>query len=439
MWGYSLDETHDPALESFVPSANAAETPFPIQNLPLGVFRPRDSGAPWRGGVAIGTDVFDLAAWRDSGLVPERVRPLVADAAGPRLNPLLARPCEAWQELRLALSRALRPGAAEAEQAGSFLVPASEAEMTLPVEIGDYSDFLCSIHHASRCGRILRGTGEVGLNYRHMPIGYHGRASTVIPSGTPIPRPHGFWLTPGADAPVHAPSQRLDFELELAAILGEGTAFGRTVPIAEAHRHIFGVVLMNDWSARDIQPFESAPLGPFLGKSWATTISTWIVTMGALAPFRTPLEERTRGAPPPAEHLLLPDPARAGLDLDLEVSLQSAAMRAAGAAPQRLVRSHARHLYWSFEQMLVHQASNGCTLRPGDMIGSGTVSGPTEAAAACLLEFTEAGAKPFDLGGMPRAYLEDGDEVTLTAMAHRPGTRSIGLGPATGVILPPAD
>lgn len=436
MWGYSLDETHEPALESFVASANAADTPFPIQNLPFGVFRPRDGGGPWRGGVAIGAAVFDLAAWRDSGLVPERVRPLVADAAGPRLNPLLARPCEAWQELRLALSRALRRGAAEAGQGGTLVVPAAAVEMALPVEIGDYSDFLSSIHHASRCGRILRGSAEVGMNYRHMPIGYHGRASTVVPSGTPVPRPRGFWLAPGADAPVHAPSQKLDFELELAAILGDGTAFGQPVSIAEAHRHLFGVVLMNDWSARDIQPFEAAPLGPFLAKSWATTISTWIVTMGALAPFRAPLEARATGAPAPAAHLRLPDPAQAGLDLDLAVSLQSAAMRADGAAPLTLVRSHARHLYWSFEQMLVHQASNGCTLRPGDMIGSGTVSGPTDAAAACLLEFTEAGRKPFDLGGLPRTYLEDGDEVILTASAHRPGTRSIGLGPAAGVILP---
>lgn len=439
MWGYTTDETHDATLESFVDSANPAEAPFPVQNLPFGVFRRRGSGEPWRGGVAIGDAVLDLSAWAASGLVPEAVRPILADAAGPRLNPLLARPCEAWAALRLALSRALRRGAPEAAQAGALLVPAAEIEMTLPVDIGDYSDFLCSIHHASRCGRVLRGTGEVGLNYRHMPIGYHGRSSTVIPSGTPIPRPHGFWLAPGADAPVHAPSGKLDFELELAVLVGAGTDFGRPVPIGEAHRHLFGLVLMNDWSARDIQPFESVPLGPFLGKSWATTISTWIVTMAALAPFRAPLEPRPAGAPAPAPHLRDPQPDRAGLDLDLQVQLRSAGMRAAGASPQVLVRSHARHLYWSFEQMLTHQASNGCRLRPGDMLGSGTVSGPTDESAACLLELTEAGTRPFALGAESRSYLQDGDEVTLTAMARRPGARSIGFGPATGVILPAQD
>lgn len=434
MWGHSLDETHDAGLRSFVAGADAEGAAFPVQNLPLGVMRRPGEG--WRGAVAIGEQVFDLAAWLDSGLVPEAVAPLVADAAGPRLNPLLERPCEAWQALRLALSRALRAGAAEAGQAERLLLPMAAVEVGLAVEIGDYTDFYASYHHASRCGRILRGRGEVAANFLHMPIGYHGRASTVVPSGVAVRRPRGFWLPEGAAAPVFAPTERLDFELELAAVLGTGTAMGATLPMAEAHRQIFGLVLMNDWSARDIQPHEVTPLGPFLSKSWATSVSGWIVTMGALAPFRAPLEPRPEGAPPPPSHLAEPRPQAAGLALELVAELQTAAGRAAGAPPQRVTRSDARHLYWSLAQMVAHHASNGCRLRAGDLIGSGTVSGPEEESAACLLERTEAGRRPLQLGAGSRGFLQDGDEVILTATARASGARSIGLGPVQGRVLP---
>ncbi len=317
------------------------------------------------------------------------------------------------------------------------LRPLAAVELRVPMAIGGYTDFFVSIHHARRTARLLRGANDVAANYRYLPIGYNGRASSVVVSGTPVVRPRGQFLVAGDPAPQFGPSRRLDFELEVAAVIGGTNPLGRTVPIAEAEDRIFGLCLMNDWSARDIQAFEYQPLGPFLGKSFATSISPWIVTLDALAPFRQPLEPRGAGDPPPPAHLAESDPGVAGFAVSLRAGLRTAQMRASGDAPLGICRSRLSHLYWSFAQMVAHHASNGCNLRSGDLIGSGTVSGHELEAAGCLLERTENGASPVVLpDGEQRLYLDDGDEIVLDGHAEAPGARSIGFGTCSGVIRP---
>lgn len=432
-----LDHTHDPALTSWVTSANDPQTPFPIQNLPFGLFRRRGSAEPWRGGVAIGDRIVDLPAVAHHLQGPARA---AAEAcAAPSLNGLLALGPAAWQALRVAISEGLRTGATLAAEADRVLVEAAKAEMAVPTAIGDYTDFFASIHHARRTSRIIRGDTDVRPNFHWLPIGYHGRASSIVVSGTSVRRPRGQFVPPGANEPIFAPTQRLDFELEVAAIVGVGNALGEPVPIAQAEQHLFGLVLMNDWSARDIQAYEAMPLGPFLGKSFATTISPWIVTMAALAPFRTALAPRETGAPRPPAYLDQGDAAAcAGIALALEARIGTAAMRDRGVSDATVTTTDLRSLYWSFGQMLAHHTGNGCNLRIGDLIGTGTVSGPETTSAACLLEITEGGRKPVELSaGESRVYLQDGDEVVLTGWCADGVHRAIGFGECRGRIVPP--
>ncbi|MDO8360744.1 MAG: fumarylacetoacetase [Devosia sp.] len=432
-----LNETHEPAGKSWVASANDPASPLPIQNLPFGSFRPKGETG-WRLGVAIGDQVLDLRALAATGLLDDLPGDLRATLAADLLNPLLMRPPSDWTALRRALFAVLSDSAQE-PRAASALLPQSAIDLRVPMQIGGYTDFFASIHHARRTAKLLRGVDDVAANYRHLPVGYNGRASSVVVSGTPVTRPNGqFAATPGA-APQFGPSRRLDFELEIAAVVGGSNDLGRPVPIASAEDRFFGLCLMNDWSARDIQAFEYQPLGPFLGKSFATTISPWIVTLDALRPFRTPLEPHAAGDPVPLPHLREPDGAGSGFAVRLTAAIQSHAMRADHTPPSEVTRTSAHYLYWSFAQMIAHHASNGCNLLAGDLIGSGTVSGPGEGEAASLLELTGNGMHPITLrSGDARGYCEDGDLVVLSGTAEAAGRRSIGFGPCAGVIVPAA-
>ena len=398
------DETHDPALKSWVESANLPNSDFPIQNLPLGVFRAR-SDPRGRLGVAIGDAILPLEEW----------------LPGESLNAYMALPAAQRRDLRRDLSRALRQGARHRD-----LVLQSAAEMLLPAAIGDYTDFYASIHHATNVGKMFRPDNPLLPNYKHVPIAYHGRASSIVVSGTPIRRPLGQ-LGEGR----FGPAQELDYELELGAFLGPGSVIGQPIPIREAGEHIAGVCLLNDWSARDIQRWEYQPLGPFLAKNFATSISPWLVTMDALEPFGVPSE--------PHDVPTLPylETAHSGaFDITLEAWLRPAG----NPEPFRLSRTSFRHMYWTLAQMTAHHASNGCPLRPGDLIASGTVSGPGKENRGCLLELSWKGSDPVRLpSGETRLFLQDGDEVILAGYCVRDGFRPIGLGTCSGTILPGLD
>ncbi|MFL1462897.1 fumarylacetoacetase [Roseococcus sp. DSY-14] len=402
-------------MRSWVESANG-HPDFPLENLPLGVFSL--GGAP-RAGVAIGDMVLDLAAAGIAVPVP--------------LNAFLARGAAARRELRARVTALLAHGATPRPE---WLHPQSAVTMHLPATIGDYTDFYVGIHHATAVGKLFRPDNPLLPNYKHIPIGYHGRASSVVPSGHAVRRPRG--QLPSSEGPRYAPCGKLDYELELGFWVGPGNAMGEAIPIAQAADHIAGYCLLNDWSARDIQGWEYQPLGPFLAKSFATTISPWIITPEALEPFRIPVPPRPEGDPAPLPYLHdEADQARGALNLELEVLLSTAAMRAAGLAPQRISLSHAKHLYFTPAQMLAHHASGGCPLNPGDLMGTGTISGPDRAGAGSLLETSMGGKEPITLpGGETRTFLQDGDEVTLTARASAPGAVGIGFGPCVGRIAP---
>ncbi|WP_143895975.1 fumarylacetoacetase [Tepidimonas sediminis] len=433
----TLNETHDPALRSWVESAHRAGTDFPIQNLPFGVFRRAGSQEPWRGGVAIGDQIVDLAALHRAHPFDGAAAEALAAAAGPTLNALMALGPAHWGALRLALSRALRQGSALEAAVAACLVPQATAELTLPARIGDYTDFYTSIHHATNIGRLFRPDNPLLPNYKWVPIGYHGRSSSVAVSPQAFRRPCGQIKAPEAAAPVLAPSRRLDIELELGLFVGPGNALGEPIPIAQAEAHLFGVVLLNDWSARDIQAWEYQPLGPFLAKNFATTISPWVVTWEALAPFRAPLE-RPAGDPSPLSYLDSEANRRAGaLAIELEVALRSAHMRAQGLPAHPIARTNYRYAYWTPAQLVAHHTVNGCSLQPGDLLGTGTLSGPAREQAAALIELTEGGKRPLELpSGERRTFLEDGDEVTLTGWCEAPGAVRIGFGTCTGLVLP---
>lgn len=433
---HTLDATHDPQLRSWVASANQPDSDFPIQNLPLGVFQ--RGNEPARIGVAIGDQILDLAACRRQGLLHDLPSELQAALDDATLNRLLALGRPAWRQLRQRLSALLRHDSPAQALATTILTPQAEAELLLPATIGDYTDFYASIVHATNVGSMFRPDNPLLPNYKYVPIGYHGRASSIVVSGTPVRRPNGQTKEPQAAQPQFGPSRRLDYELELGMLIGPGNALGVPIPIAEAEQHIFGVCLVNDWSARDIQTWEYQPLGPFLAKSFATSISPWIVTLEALAPFRVPAYPRPEGDPAPLPYLLDPaDQAGGGIDLTLEVWLTSQQMRAQGIAPLRLSRGSFREMYWTLAQLVAHHTSNGCNLRPGDLLASGTVSGPAREARGCLLELTWRGEEPISLPtGEQRRFLEDGDEVILRGWCARPGFRRIGLGECRGVILP---
>lgn len=436
-----LNETHDPALTSWVASANDPATDFPIQNLPLGVFRQRGLLEQPRIGVAIGDQIVDLQSCLTLDLLGELSPAVQAALRAPGLNQLMGLGPGALSALRLALSRLLRSGS-EVHRlfvglAEAILVPQAEAELLLPAAIGDYTDFYASIHHATNVGSMFRPDNPLLPNYKHVPIGYHGRASSIVVSGTPVRRPAGQTRAPDAPAPTFGPSRSLDYECEVGAYVGIGNALGEPIPIAQAERHLFGLCLVNDWSARDIQAWEYQPLGPFLAKNFATTVSPWVVTLEALAPFRIPGPARGADDPAPLPYLRPPDDAApGGFHLTLEVLLRSHRMRELGMPAVRLSRANFSDLYWTLAQMLTHHASNGCNLRPGDLIASGTVSGPTPDSRGCLLELTWRGKEPITLPtGETRAFLEDGDEVTLRGYCEREGARRIGFGECRGEIV----
>jgi len=434
-----VDGTHDAALRSWVESANDPASDFPVQNLPLGVFRYRGEGPP-RVGCAIGDQVLDLAACAERGLLRGMPSEVEDACRGTSLNGLMALEARVRGTLRHRLSHLLRAegGFVTARpEAPNVLVPRGDAEMQLPATVGDYTDFYASVFHATNVGKMLRPDNPLLPNYKWVPIGYHGRASSLVVSGTPVRRPSGQTEPPAGGPPGFGPSRHLDYELEVGAFLGPGNALGRTIPLAEAEGHLFGLCLVNDWSARDLQKWEYQPLGPFLAKSFATSISPWVVTIEALAPYRAPAFARPEGDPRPLPYLAHEEnDAHGGIDLRLEVLLSTRAMRERGLPPFPVSRSSLRDLYWTLAQMVAHHASNGCNLRPGDLIASGTVSGEAREARGCLLERTWRGAEPIAVpGGEERRFLEDGDEVILRGHCEREGFARIGFGECRGVVI----
>jgi fumarylacetoacetase len=435
----TLNETHDPGLKSWVESANAEGSDFPIQNLPFGVFRRKSTHEPFRGGVAIGAEILDLGAAHKAGLFSGEAAAAAANCSGAALNTFMAMGPSAWAALRLALSRALRAGNSHTDKLRGCLVQQAQARYAVPADIGDYTDFFTSIHHATNVGKLFRPDNPLLPNYKWVPIGYHGRGSSIGVSGQSFPRPQGQKMPPGAGEPVFGPSGRLDYELEIGIYIGVGNALGRPIPIAEAERHVFGLGLLNDWSARDIQAWEYQPLGPFLAKSFATTVSPWIVTLEALAPYRV---EWTRPAtdPQPLPYLDSSETrARGALDVQIETWLETAQMRGAGAPPTRLSHSSMKHAYWTIGQMVAHHTVNGCNLQPGDLFGSGTLSGPAAGEEGSLLELSIGGKQPVQLAnGEARSFLEDGDCVILRAWCERGGYARIGFGECRGTVASPA-
>jgi fumarylacetoacetase len=428
-----LNETHDPALRSWVPSANAPTADFPIQNLPLATFGVRPQG-PFRIGAAIGDAIVDLSDPNVAALLD----PSLAQACrSPVLNELMALGPAAWSQLRLSLSRALRVGSPQQDRLREALVPQAGVQYGLPARIGDFSDFYTSIAHATAVGRLLRPEQPLLPNYKWIPIAYHGRASSVRVSGSAITRPIGQIRLSGVEAPVVTASRKLDYEVELGVFVGAGNPLAHSIPISEAWSHVFGVVLLNDWSARDIQAWEYQPLGPFLSKSFATTISPWVVSAEALRPFRAAWT-RPAEDPQPLPYLQdAQDRAAGSLDIVLEASIATASMRTAGQPAAHLSRSSTRHAYWTIAQMVAHHTVNGCNLVAGDLLGTGTQSGPEPGQGASLIELTVGGREPLVLpNGEHRAFLEDGDEICLSGFCEREGFARIGLGTATGQVLP---
>jgi fumarylacetoacetase len=432
-----LNETHDSGLSSWLASANAPGCDFPIQNLPFAVFRRVGADEAFRGGVAIGDAILDLGCAHAAGAFDGVAAQAAAACAGSALNAFMALGPSAWSQLRLALSRALRAGSKRADGLRACLLRQADAQYAVPAVIGDYTDFYTSIHHATSVGRLFRPDNPLLPNYKWVPIGYHGRTSSIVVSGQPFRRPIGQTLPPGAHTPRFGPSQRLDYELELGVFIGPGNAPGSRIPIAEAEQHVFGLCLLNDWSARDVQAWEYQPLGPFLAKNFATTISPWIVTLEALAPFRVPWT-RPDDDPQPLPYLESEHNRAAGaFDIQLQVLIETVSMRATGLAAARLSQTSFRHAYWSIAQMVAHHTVNGCNLRSGDLLGTGTESGPTPQEAGSLLELSGGGNSPLSLpDGQTRTFLEDGDTVTMRAWCEKPGAVRIGFGEAVGQVLP---
>jgi fumarylacetoacetase len=430
----TLNETHDPARRSCVETANAPDSDFPIQNLPFGVFRPSPGASP-RVGVAIGDQVLDVAA-ASASLGGEAAAAAQACAA-PYLNGLMALGPPAWSALRLSLSRALSANGGD-RSLSRHLIPMAKAELLLPVAIGDFTDFYASVFHATNAGRAFRPDNPLLPNYKYVPVAYHGRASSVRVSGTPVKRPQGQRKGPNEQAPSYGASRNMDFELELGMYIGTPTTLGETVPVAKAAEHIFGFCLLNDWSARDVQAWEYQPLGPFLGKNFATTVSPWVVTQEALAPFRVAAFARPGGDPAPLPYLTdADDQAHGGLDITLEAYLATDAMRRAGMAPQRLTRTAFATTYWTVAQMVAHHTCNGCNLVVGDLIGSGTVSGPEKESWGSLLELTARGREPIALPtGEQRGFIEDGDEIVFRGFCSKQNYPRIGFGECRDVLLP---
>jgi fumarylacetoacetase len=433
------DETHDPSLRSWVESAEDPATDFPIQNLPLGVFR-RSADAQARIGTAIGDGILDLAACAERGLLRGMPTSIEAACRASSLNAFMAEPARQRRALRHRLSHLLRSEGAHVTarpDAASVLLAQDDVAMQLPASVGDYSDFYASVFHATNVGALFRPDNPLLPNYKWLPIGYHGRASSLVASGAPVRRPSGQTSPAEGAAPSFGPTRSLDYELEVGAFLGPGNPMGESIPIRDAEEQIVGLCLLNDWSARDVQRWEYQPLGPFLAKSFATSVSPWVVTLEALAPFRGPAFERPAGDPAPLAYLADEDDAAYGaIDVRLEVRLSSRRMRDEGMAAVTLSRSSLRSLYWTFAQMVTHHASNGCNLRPGDLVASGTVSGPEPGERGCLLEMTRGGKEPVTLpSGETRRFLEDGDEIVFGGRCEREGRHGIGFGECRGMIV----
>ena len=432
-----MNETHNPALKSWLASANVAGSDFPIQNLPFAVFRRKGSSEAFRGGVAIGDQILDLAAVTQAGVLKGEAATAAQAGAQDKLNALMALGPSAWRALRLALSRALREAAPEQAALQACLVPQPQAEYDVPARIGDYTDFYTSVHHATNIGKQFRPDNPLLPNYKWVPIGYHGRASSIGVSGQQFRRPVGQTLPPGATEPSFGPCKRLDIELELGIFIGSGNALGDAVDITEAEDHVFGICLLNDWSARDIQGWEYQPLGPFLSKNFASTVSPWVVTLEALAPYRVAFT-RAEGDPQPMAYLdSVANRSGGAFDIQLQVGLQTPKMREDGQADASICRTSYRHAYWTVAQMVTHHTVNGCNLQPGDLLGSGTLSGPTLDQAGALIELTTGGKNPIALpNGEQRTWLEDGDSVVLRGWCEREGATRIGFGECVGTVLP---
>jgi len=473
----TLNETHEPGLQSWVESANAPDNGFPLQNLPYAMFRPAGSGQALRAGVAIGDRILDLNALARAVAVGgpgDETAPAGGPAPGeserhagrevntppayavpgdfftaearralqacrtPDLNALMALDRAHWSALRLALSRALRAGSPLQALLEPMLSDRATARFGMPARIGDYTDFYISLHHATAVGSQFRPDNPLLPNYKWVPIGYHGRASSIGVSGSDFPRPVGQTRPVGEDAkPGFGPCKRLDYELELGIFVGTGNPQGRRIPIEQAESHVFGLCILNDWSARDLQAWEYQPLGPFLAKNFASTISPWVVTLEALAPFRAPFS-RDAADPRPLPYLASDDnSARGAIDVELEVALSTGQSRAAGHAPHVLARSNFNQAYWSIAQLVAHHTVNGCNLQPGDLLGTGTLSGPAPGQEGSLLEQTRGGKECVQLPwGEDRCFLEDYDQVVMRAVCRKPGYPAIGFGECAATVLP---
>jgi fumarylacetoacetase len=392
--------------------------------------------------MAIGSQILDVTACHDEGRFTGLAEEAADACTTPSLNALMALGSEYRTELRRQVSALLAADSpawhANRRLGDRLLVSMADADMLLPAAIGDYTDFYASIHHATNIGSMFRPENPLLPNYKWVPIGYHGRASSIVPSGANIRRPEGQIKPPGADAPVFGPSRSLDYEMEIGCFIGQGNSLGEPIPLGQAGGHLFGLCLLNDWSARDIQSWEYQPLGPFLGKNFATTISPWVVTLEALEPFRIPASARPEGDPAPLPYLTDEgDRARGAADITVEVYLATAEMRARGIPAERLSRASVGNLYWTFAQLLTHHTSGGCNMRPGDLIASGTVSGPTRESRGSLMELAWRGTEPIPLpSGETRSFLQDGDELMMRGRCERAGAVSIGFGECVGTVLP---
>lgn len=433
---YTVNETHDPNLISWVGSANDPNTDFPIQNLPFAIFHCRYNKTP-RGGVAIGDQIIDLSLLQQQWIFEDEADIALTSAANRQLNELMNLGPRYWSALRASLSQCLREGSPHRETVEKCLLPQEEAVLQLPCTIGDYTDFYTSIYHATAVGKQFRPDNPLLPNYKWIPIGYHGRASSIDISGQTFHRPCGQLKPPDAEQPALGPCKRLDYELEMGIFIGPGNALGEPITIDKAEEHIFGLCLLNDWSARDIQAWEYQPLGPFLAKSFASTISPWIVTTEALAPFRSEFSHLPED-PQPLEYLSSEQNSRAGgFDIELSVLLETQQSRQQKFAPMPLSQSNFKYSYWTAAQLITHHSVNGCNLKPGDLLGSGTQSGPESAEAGSLLELSQGGKQVLELpSGEQRTFLEDGDTVILRAWCEKANARRIGFGEARGSVLP---
>ncbi|MEJ2720614.1 MAG: fumarylacetoacetase [bacterium] len=438
---YGMNKTHDAALRSWVESANDPGTDFPIQNLPFGVYRIKGAEEAPAVGIAIGDRILDVGACREAKLLSGLSYTAAISCGVPSLNSLMGLGPKYWSALRHRVSELLDADGSVDDRARDIvrgaLVPMSSTEMLLPAAVGDYTDFYASVYHATNVGSMFRPDNPLLQNYKYVPIAYHGRASSLCVSGTPIKRPKGQTRSDESAPPRFGASRHLDFELEVGFFVGPGNTLGNPISIEEAEDHIFGLCVVNDWSARDMQRWEYQPLGPFLAKSFATTISPWIVTLEALEPFRVPAFERPAADPTPLDYLDdSENRTRGGIDLTLEVFVSTRAMREEGIPPFKVSRGSFSDMYWTIAQMLTHHSSNGCNLRPADLMASGTVSGETKSSRGCLLELTWRGEDPIRFpNAEERRFLEDGDEVIMRGYCERDGFVRIGFGECRGTIV----